>query len=108
MTEYGRSTIDALCVRSIDLPDGKTGWIIDDTEWSVLDTRESFPTRRGAMVALRERRSIRFRAVCSCGWRGPVRINPNDADTFRENHVYRHPRRDHLHVAEVALVKVAR
>lgn len=56
---YGRNTEDSLTVRDIDLPDGKIGWVIDDTDSTILDTRGHYGSRRAALEALEELREMR-------------------------------------------------
>ena len=36
--------------------------------------------------------NFRYRAVCKCGWKSAIRIDPNDADTLAENHMERNDR----------------
>lgn len=52
---YGRGD-DGLSVRSIDLPDGRTGWVIDNAAVDYLDTRHPFATRRAALESLEDLR----------------------------------------------------
>lgn len=55
---YARSDTDSLSIRSVDMPNRQTAWIIDDDESRCLDTRTTYASKAMALKALADHRLL--------------------------------------------------